>query len=193
MSNRYDAAEHLRAWKATGTFPRIHDQIAGIVADVVPAGRTLVDLGASTGLLTVRLRAAGYRVLSVEGEPVALAAGQRAGTYADGRLIAGWITPATLTAFDARLGETLAGETAVIVARRVFPELYSALGADFPTLVEILARHADLLINESRVVSSRTRHPLGTPAAENAALADWWRLRPGTNPDVHVHDRLRTP
>lgn len=55
----FDNPRDLETWKATGAFPKIHDQIFNFCVaalHALPAGRNVLDVGCNHGLLTARLR-----------------------------------------------------------------------------------------------------------------------------------------
>jgi hypothetical protein len=114
---RYNSKEYVDAYLEHGAFPAIHDDIFE-AAKLIPNAGTLaaLDLGACTGLLTIRMRQVFSGVKGIEASPENVS---RAAREAEVKLMK--ITPATLKDFQ---GE-LAG-IGVIIARRVFPELYDS-------------------------------------------------------------------
>ncbi len=178
---RFDAPEYVAAFLESGAFPRIHDAItAAVLAEVDPADGAVLDLGSSTGLLTRRLAGHGYRMAAAQEGGDALIRGAAADLYRGVPVFSERVTPASLSAF-LEFVETCGVTT--IVARRVFPELHDALGDSFALLpLGLKVAGVRTIVHEARAVSTRTRHPLGTPGLERAALEPTWALSAAYGP-----------
>ena len=188
-SRRYDSTDYLERWKATGEYPRIHRAIAEAIDLQFPYGVKLMDLGSSTGLLTHQLRVLGYSRSAVEPDRAAVAAGAPAGTYGNRPILQHPITPAELPRFQ----EFLATQAPYgIVARRIFPELWTALhpanpspwdGDPWQTFIQSLEDSTvQGIMIEGRVWSEgKTTHPLGRVDKEIAALGPAWKPTMITN------------
>lgn len=95
---RFDAPEHVDAWRSTGRFPVIHDAIVRLVQEEIdPRAGTVLDVGSSTGLLTRRLTDSGYVVAAAQEPGAALDAGRLAGLYDGVPVFDQRITPAPST------------------------------------------------------------------------------------------------
>jgi hypothetical protein len=174
VTGRFDAPEYVDAWQASGVFPTIHDRIVNVArSEIGPCDGTVLDLCSSTGLIGRRLADVGYQVMACQEPGPALQLGRERGVYAGIPVLEVRITPGTL-------GRLLAWcedhQVRTVVARRCFPELWDALGADdFPVLVRELAEAGvERIVLEGRVASGRSVHPLATAAAEVAAFASHW-------------------
>jgi len=114
---RYNSHEYVNDYLTYGTFPKIHDDIF-YMAKKVPNASELnaIDLGACTGLLTIRMGSIFKSVTGIESsEDYAKRAVHGA------RIKVFKLTPKTLTEFCS----VITGYD-IIIARRVFPELYDA-------------------------------------------------------------------
>lgn len=171
---RFDAPEHVDAWRSTGRFPVIHDAIVRLVQEEIdPRAGTVLDVGSSTGLLTRRLTDSGYVVAAAQEPGAALDAGRLAGLYDGVPVFDQRITPATLPDLLDWLQER--GVTAV-VARRVFPELHDALGPEMFGQLAAGLGYAGVrtIVLEGRQARSNTLHALGSRPNECEALAPAW-------------------
>lgn len=174
MTRRFDSPELVEHWQATGHFPVIHDAIFQAVKENLKPGTRVLDLGACTGLLSRRMADAGYTVTAVEPDLSAWRQGDRAGTFTDIPVHTAPINTMGLFGFEAMLGER---RIEAIVARRVFPEIHSAMRGDWHEFMESLNSSAvETIILEGRKHSTRTVHPLGHVAKEIAALGEAWEL-----------------
>lgn len=182
----FDAQRLVDAWQSRGEWPAIHTPVVTMVREVCDPGESLCDLGSSTGLLGRRLAGLGYRVCAVEQPGSALSRGILAGVYDGVPYLGARIQPDTLQVLAGHLQQH--GVTTVI-ARRVFPELWDALGPDeWPRLPAMLLEvGVRRIIVEGRVPSGRTTHPLGIPARERRALTGW------TAHDVRGNVSVMTP
>ncbi|KWW97369.1 hypothetical protein LI90_4341 (plasmid) [Carbonactinospora thermoautotrophica] len=174
---RFDAPEYVHAWKTRGAYPRIHDNITTVVReelDPTDPG-VLLDLGSSTGLLARRLTDAGYLVCAVQEPGRALDHGRKAGVYDGVPVLELRITPVTLPRLLDWVREQ---HVYAVVARRVFPELYDALGPNSFRDLAVGLRDAGArwIILEGRAPTTRATHPLNCAAREVDALAPAWTL-----------------
>lgn len=186
MTRRFDSPEYLTEWRDTGRYPQIHEPIWNALAATVAPGARVLDLGACTGLLTARLNAAGYLATAAEGNRESYAAGLEAGTWGEAPVWFNYVTPATLLGFESMLAERA---IEVILARRVFPEVYDGMGGNFLAFAEVLAASGvHTIILEGRKASARTVHPLGNASREVAALWGTWKVAEATG-DVVVLER----
>ncbi|MGV9668660.1 hypothetical protein [Nocardia niigatensis] len=170
---RFDSAEHLYDWQRTGRFPRIHDDIYNLVrSEVSPTDGELLDLGASTGLLTRRFAQARFVVNAIEADPASIDAGRAAGTYGPGVPVQLWtLTPAALPDFVEYL---VAREIRIVVARRVLPELDNS-GVTPELLGEALANAGvNHLFLEGRSPRQDAKHRLRSVSDEIAGLENHW-------------------
>ncbi|QGJ88082.1 methyltransferase [Arthrobacter phage Edmundo] len=179
MSRRFDSEEYLREWQDHGTYPAIHDAIYTAIEDHTGHGEKVIDLGASTGLLTRRMIAGGRRVVPVEPHGPSRARGAVFGTWEGLEVHTQPISAsAGIEPFRALLEDE---RPTVLVARRVFPEIYESTElvrtGMWQTFLDVLNESTvELIILEGRKFSSRTTHPLGHAEREVAALGDHWRV-----------------
>lgn len=112
-------SDHLPAFKASGALPKIHHGIISAV-QIAARGRSMLDLGACHGLLSVGIRRAlpDARVIGVEADPARVAEAAAAGI---GPMTALKVTRETLPQFRAIVREHGVN---VLVARRVISELW---------------------------------------------------------------------
>lgn len=186
MTRRFDSPEYLTEWAEAGRFPQIHDAIWNALASTVAPGARVLDLGACTGLLTARLQAGGYVATAAEGNHGSYAAGLEAGTWGEAPVWFNYVTPATLEGFASMLEER---RIEVILARRVFPEVYDGMEGNFLAFAEVLAASGvHTIVLEGRKASARTVHPLGNAAREVAALWGTWKVAEAAG-DVMVLER----
>ena len=148
---RYNSHEYVNDYLTYGAFPKIHDDITA-VAKKVPNANELnaVDLGACTGLLTIRMSGIFKTVTGIESsEDYARRAVHGA------KIIVFKITPDTLKGF----GAVISGYD-VMIARRVFPELYDAKKVVY-SLPEIFkAAGIQYILLEGRKRVKRPTNPL---------------------------------
>jgi hypothetical protein len=186
VTRRFDSPEYLQEFAEAGRFPQIHDAIWNVLASTVPPGARVLDLGACTGLLTARLQAAGYVATAAEGNRESYLAGLEAGTWGQAPVWFNYVTPATLEGFASLLAER---SIEVILARRVFPEVYDGMEGNFIAFADVLAASGvHTIILEGRKASKRTTHPLGNAAREVAALWGRWQVTDAAG-DVAVLER----
>jgi hypothetical protein len=163
--NRFDSQTYLDDWKASGRFPRIHDQIFAVVKAWAPAGVVCLDLCCCTGLLAQRLKDAGFGACGVDGDRDALERARAAGV--DAPLIPLTIDETTLPTFGPMVAALGVG---TVVARRCLPELSGGDPAMVRRIVDVLLdAGVGQLIIEGRVNSARSTHPLACVNDEIAA------------------------
>src|SRR5438067_4688470 len=119
---RFDAAEHLAAWKQAGTFPKIHNAIAAVAVSELVA-RTILDLGCSHGLLGARLVKLGVvdTAIGIDVDSRAIEAGKAAGVPVAFNHLK--IEKETMPEVMALVK---AHRVTGIIARRILPELFGA-------------------------------------------------------------------
>lgn len=117
---RFDAPEHLEAWRARGVWPAIHNAMTAFAVAHM-RGETMLDLGCSYGLLGARIasEAGGIVTHGIEVDEKVIVASQDAGVPI--RLYRLKLTVDTLPEFSAILR---ASSTTAVVARRILPELW---------------------------------------------------------------------
>ncbi|ASR83889.1 methyltransferase [Arthrobacter phage Shrooms] len=192
MSKRFDSEEYLRAWQDHGTYPAIHDAIFTAIEDHTGPDEKVVDLGASTGLLTRRMLAAGRRVVPVEPHTPSRSWGAVYGTWEGLEVHAQPVSArAGIEPFRALLEDE---RPTVLIARRVLPEVYEATELARPgtwqNFLDALHESTiELIILEGRKFSSRTTHPLGHRDREVQALGPNWRTI-WTGGDVAVLEKV---
>mgnify|MGYP001602293589 CR=1 FL=1 len=168
---RYDAQEHLDAFRTRGAFPAIHDDVATLFAEESVASR-VCDLCCNTGLLGERLRRAfGVDVVGIDGDADAVRRGTEAGVGYD-RLVV-HLDASTLDAALAWLAERRIDG---VVARRCLSELLidPDLRARLPAgLARIGVRE---LVIQGRAPVAGAVHPFPSVAEELAALCPPWRV-----------------
>lgn len=185
-SRRFDSPEWITEWKATGRFPHIHDAIYNAFAATVDPGTPVLDIGASTGIMTARLQHGGYTVTAAEANPASLATGRELGTWGDATLWEHFITPATVTDFFKLLQDRRIG---AIMARRVISEVYDGMGGEPGAFAEAVRRSSvHTIVLEGRKISRNTVHPCGTADLEVAVFGPGWRVTERVG-DVRVLER----
>lgn len=163
---RFDAPEHLKAWKETGAYPKIHDRIAQVACTEM-LGRVLVDLGCSYGLLGHRIaKSVNGKAVGVDADEKVLLEAIAAGI--DSQLICLRVKRATIS----KLCEVIAGQDVdALIARRVLPELW---GEDLDGGKEFAGAIADAgvkeLFIEGRVKSPGATNALSSIDAEVALM-----------------------
>lgn len=172
---RFDDPAYVADWLNRDRYPRIHDHVTASVLGNVPSGSTILDLGSCTGLLSRRLSGHGYRMVAVERPGPALDLGVQTGVYDPIDVVPLRVKAGTLPDLAALVEDR---QVEWIVARRVFPELWDALGGEqsrFDALAAALkGSHVKGMSVEGRVWSPRVTHPLGHLTAEVSALALHW-------------------
>lgn len=120
MSRRFDSLEYLTAWKETGRFPAIHDELFELIA-AEATGTSFLDLCCSTGLMAQRIatRLKGATACGVDGDVDAVLAGAQAGVSVPILTL-----KVELKTMDALLQWVRSNRVTVLVARRCFPELF---------------------------------------------------------------------
>lgn len=180
--SRYDCPQYLTTWKRTGKFPDIHDAMFRLVtSEVIPDIGVVLDLGSSTGLLTRRLREAGYQVVSIEASRAAIDAGNKVGTYGDTPPVSWKLAPDQMSSLAWWLG---LHKVKAVVARRVLPELDDH-GIDPAMVSQALidggVRH---LFLEGRQPRAGAKHRLGALEREIDGLGEHWRVETAIGADL---------
>jgi hypothetical protein len=171
---RFDCPEYIDEWKATGRFPAIHDGIfAMLQAAVSPEDCRVLDLGSSTGLLSRRMADAGYTVYAIEGSVATSNVGREAGLYDGVEIMRARLRPDDLRSLREWLHTR---KIAVVMARRVFPELDDYRLAP-PTLARVFAEAGvEHIFVEGRLPRHNSTHRLSTLDKEIEALGDLWEV-----------------
>jgi hypothetical protein len=179
VTRRFDSHEYLIEWRDEGRYPAIHDAIFTAAHEHTVKGEVIIDLGASTGLLSRRLSEHGRTVVPVEPHGPSRARGAAYGTWGTMRVHA---NPISAAAGVEPLRALLEDEVpSAIVARRVFPEIYESTELVRPGMwqafLDVLEESSvTLIVLEGRKYSARTTHPLGHVDREIAALGPDWRV-----------------
>lgn len=177
---RFDAPEHVRTWQKFSRYPDIHHDIVGWTRiTVAPSDGTVLDLCSSSGLLGRQLADCGYIVTAVQEPNAAVQLGLDAGVYRGIPLLHARIDGEALPAFLHWVGEQ---QVETVVARRAFPELWDALGADgFAELARgLVAAGVETIVLEGRAPTRKAVHPLASADAEVDALTPHgWRTSEG--------------
>lgn len=179
MTRRFDSHDYLVEWRDKGQFPAIHEAIFTAAHEHTVKGEVIIDLGASTGLLSRHLKDHGREVIPVEPHAPSRARGAAYGTWAGMTVHA---NPISAAAGVEPLRALLEDEMpSCIVARRVFPEIYESTELVRPGMwqafLDVLEESSvSLIVLEGRKFSARTTHPLGHVEAEIAALGPDWRV-----------------
>ncbi|GHU51723.1 hypothetical protein AGMMS49975_06070 [Clostridia bacterium] len=163
---RYNSQEYVDVYNRCGEFPSIHDYIFNVASTISNASAlNAADLGASTGLLTIRLRKVFKSVTGYEASDDAI---QRSVSAA--KLKKFKITPLSLKEFEKEL---LPYD--IIIARRVFPELYDAkVVFDLP---EIFFRTGiKYILLEGRKPVARPSNPLWSADLEAKVFENFYRV-----------------
>jgi len=180
---RFDSQEHLDAWLADGTYPKIHDWIfdEGLMELPLPAevGR-LADLCCSTGLLGARFREAGYDVAFIEGDSKAIERGRAAGTYGDDPLWEGNINEANIAEVGTWMKDT--GIDAV-VARRCLCVLSEKVAL---TVVADVFADAGVrcILLEGQKISTTSVHPFGSGESQAEGMSNRYRITTRCSPNI---------
>lgn len=154
---RYDSAEHLKAWQADGTFPKIHEAIANVALTEL-TGRRVLDLGCSYGLLGARLRKWGVatEAVGIDVDENVIAAAQAAGVpvgFNHLRL--------ERASFPEALAIVKAQHLDVVIARRIMPELFGKDLEAGKLFAHLLARAGvKEMIIEGRINTLSATNPL---------------------------------
>jgi len=162
---RYNSREYVNDYLTYGTFPKIHDDIFYIAKRVPDAsGLNAIDLGACTGLLTIRMSSVFKSVTGIE------SCEDYAGKLQDAKIKVFKITPKTVSEF----GAVIAGYD-IIIARRVFPELYDAKVVYF--LPEIFYKAGiKYILLEGRKRVKRPTNPLSNADLEAQVFSEYYTV-----------------
>lgn len=187
-SRRFDSPEWITEWKATGRFPHIHDAIYNLFAATVEPGTSVLDIGASTGIMTARLQHGGYTVTAVEANPESIATGRELGTWQAAPIWTNFITPATLLGLESLLHER---KVTAIMARRVISEVFDSMGDQLADFARVIRESGvQVIVLEGRKISRNTVHPCGTADKEAAVFGPGWKVTERAG-DVRVLERVK--
>lgn len=179
---KYDAQEYVDAFHQEGKYPKIHDNIFDVCKQFIPTDTNVMDLGACTGLLSMRLIQQGVarKVVGLEPNKKSLS---RAVKHPD------------ITYYNVGVtGETIPRMRSVfhnygvqaIVARRVFPEIVEHAGVNtLKTFARIASEcEVDLIILEGRVETKRATSMLSAADTEVKAISQYYE-------QVFTHKNVR--
>ncbi len=118
---RFDSPELLAAWQESGRWPAIHDAMAAMALEYL-TGQVLLDLGCAYGLL-------GARIVAETGLRSAIGVDANKATIAAARAASVPVTLYQLRVVDQTSLDDLEGiirrhRVDVIIARRIFPEMF---------------------------------------------------------------------
>ncbi len=185
---RFDSREWITDWKATGRFPHIHDAIYNVFASNVEPGTSVLDIGASTGIMTARLQHGGYVATAAEANAESIATGRELGTWGQTPIWTNYITPATIEGFESLLAERA---VTAIMARRVISEVFDGMKGEPAEFARAVRESGvQIIVLEGRKISRNTVHPCGTADLEAAVFGDGWRITERAG-DVRVLERAK--
>ena len=165
---RYDNKSYVDAYHAYGIFPKIHDNIYSIIANIVPDGLAGIDIGSCTGLISVRLVSQGVMSHCVGFEKnikyIEMAVKHDGVSY-----IHMDICKKTIADFNESLRTA---QPKVAVCRRVLPEL-SDVGLDFvDAFCNVLADNGvEYIAIEGRTPVKNPINKLSSIRHEQAAMS----------------------
>lgn len=169
---RFNAPEHLHAWKLSHRYPAIHDNIFQLCSSHM-RGLRVLDLCCSTGLLGARVAAYfGADVVGVDADERALNAARAAGL--DIHLVHMHVDSFNLAPLENLIQQH---QIQTVLARRCLPELFGhdlQAGAAFAQMLHRL-KVQEVFI-EGRVASKAAVNPLASLAGEVDLLAPHYRV-----------------
>lgn len=173
---RYDSEELVKRYKESGQFPEIHNDIFNFILNIMPVNARMLDLGCSTGLLTIRLQRAGFACIGIDGDMQAI-------TKSPAEPIRDFI-PAPVIFKEVKQPYIQFFEWLdqyrcnTLVARRILPELF---GHDLPLgkAFIMLLRHAGInrIFLEGRKAHQQPVNALATVDDEIELLSDCYELK----------------
>jgi hypothetical protein len=161
---RYNSHEYVNDYLTYGTFPKIHDDIVTLAKTISNANElNAIDLGACTGLLTIRMGNIFKSVIGIESSE------EYTKRSVQGANISVFkITPESLHGF----GAVISGYD-IIIARRVFPELHDAKVVYL--LPEIFKNTGvKYILLEGRKQVKRPTNPLWNADLEAQVFSDYY-------------------
>lgn len=171
---RYNSPELLEEWRVTGQWPAIHNQMAEMAITYV-TGHRLLDLGCSYGLLGARITAEGGMRpgIGVDVSADAIAAGKAAHVPLDLKFMrvlprrSDWLDLMAIIRDNA---------IDVVIARRVFPEIFGEHVEEMGAFGEELRRAGvkELLL-QGRVETAQATNRLHSVVQEYRELANSFR------------------
>lgn len=177
----------VRNYLETGTMPSIHDNIEVLLAKIPAAERRgAIDLGACTGLITVRAFKLGFSpVIGVEPRAVDVAVFDEHLKRAGCELCCRKINPMDPENLRWLSGVMLSNGCTTVIARRILPEILGGtVDSHDPHTVHpeagdrlgkaLLEGGATRIIVEGRVPSPRARHDLSSVEQEIVAMSRYW-------------------
>lgn len=164
---RFADPHYIDDYLATGRFPAIHDDLYCLVENFASEPEPALDIGACTGLLTLRLKQIRSHVIGLEANPAYIERSPAAKLLINLRV--------TLTT----MGQVyeLAKDCSLVVMRRVLPEICGDSSLVAWKLAERLhAAGVKKIALEGRVKSSRSTHLLASLEDEIAALSEFYTV-----------------
>lgn len=172
MSNRFDSQQYLDDYVQKGTFPKIHDKIAAVIAARCPKVPAM-DFGACIGMLTTRLVEQLDMPSAVGIEPDRKNLG-RALTRPNVKFYNMPIDQKHLMQLERIITEN---GVRLLVARRVISEIGFNNFAFMPVLSESLQRCGiEDIVLEGRVYSARSTHPIPNADKEAELMSNHFRV-----------------
>lgn len=171
---RFNSPELLEAWQATGEWPAIHNAMSEMAITYV-TGRRLLDLGCSYGLLGARITAENAMEpgIGVDASSDAIAAGKAARVPLDLKFMR--VLPRRSDWLDL-MAIIRDNGVDVVIARRVFPELFGEHVDEMSAFGEELRRAGikELLV-QGRVETAQATNRLHSVVQEYRELANSFR------------------
>lgn len=179
---KYDAQEYVDAFNQEGKYPRIHDNIFDVCKQFIPLNENVMDLGACTGLLSMRLVQQGVarQVVGLEPNKNSL---KRAVKHPD---IDYYNFGVSLTDMSKVCRVLQNYQVGAVVARRVFPEIVEHAGIEaVKEFGRVASKYGvDLIVLEGRVQTKRATNMLNSADVEVKALAAYYE-------QIAVHGNVR--
>ncbi len=172
---RFNDLQRVAHFKSTGRFPSIHDDIIHAVKEYTGDSKRCLDVGCCFGLLSARLvlECGKERIVGLEGNRTYL---QNAIQLPQISYQSAYITKANLWAVSKLIASNRLN---LVIARRVFPEIYDGIGHDG---IKELARlfgisGIEKIVLEGRVNSGRSSHPLRSKEQEALSLSPYYSIK----------------
>ncbi|QFG05391.1 methyltransferase [Bacillus phage 031MP004] len=167
---KYNDPQRIENFNEYGVFPEIHDDIIEVVKMLPP--EPTVDIGASVGLLTVRLGKYMPRVIGVEGNAKDFCRAIKGDNVS---YLNYYLNSKTLRSFGKLMKIT---KVRYAVARRVFPEIYDKGGLALVQSVGETLYNAGIekIILEGRVRAANSKHLLKSADKECEALKGFYTV-----------------
>ena len=170
---RFDDQNHLAEWRANKTFPRIHDAMAAATIANMTGSRVL-DLGCSFGLLGARVfkeNGLTTHAVGIEADEAVVRMAEVAGVPVDF-----YALTVSRETCDAVITIVAENRIDVVLARRVFPELFGddlEFGREFVALLGGVG--VKELFIEGRVPTPRATNALSSIDQEVELVSGYFR------------------